>query len=101
MKKYYVQTKVNMQAKNKAWEALQKYAIEQDGTLITGDDELEKFVEKVAEKVDEVNQAFPRCTNLDFKRFRRLSHNLVIYAFVHPDDTFEMIFLPVKRELPE
>ena len=99
MKKYYVQTSVNMQAKNKAWGTLQDFALEQDGTLITGDDELEKLVNQVKQKVDDVNNQFPRCTNLEFKTFKRTKHNLTVYAVVHPDEAFKIAFLPVTREI--
>ena len=54
MKKYYVKTTVNMQPKNKAWEAIQKFAYEQNGILIHGDDTLNEFIKTVSDKVNEI-----------------------------------------------
>ena len=97
MKKYYVQTNVNMQAKNNAWRALQEFAHAQNGTLILGEDKMKEFVDWVEAKVDQINKQNPRCQDLSFSK--QTSIHLSVYATVHPDHAFSMTFLPIKREL--
>lgn len=99
MKKYYVKSNVNMQAKNNAWRVLQEFANEQNGTLILGDETLDKFVNSVAAKVDEVNKQHPRCQDLSFKKQNQENAHLCLYADLHPDHAFSITFLPIKREL--
>jgi hypothetical protein len=99
MKKYYVQTNVNMQAKNNAWRELQKFAHDQNGTLILGDDTLKKFIDMVDNKVDQVNNDHPRCQYIEFSK--QINIHLSVYATVHPDHAFSMTFLPIQRELSQ
>ena len=103
MKKYYVQTNVNMQAKNNAWLELQKFAHAQNGTLILGDDTLKEFVDWVEAKVDQVNKENQRCQDLCFNKLESINPHthLSIYATVHPDHAFSMTFLPIQRELSQ
>ncbi|HET6558082.1 MAG TPA: hypothetical protein VFG54_12255 [Prolixibacteraceae bacterium] len=99
MKKSYVQTNVNMQAKNSAWRSLQEFAHAQNGTLIHGDDTLNEFVDWVEAKVEQVNKQHPRCQDLTFKK--QTGTHLSVYATVHPDHAFSMTFLPIHRELSQ
>jgi len=99
MKKYYVQTNVNMQAKNNAWRALQEFANAQNGTLILGDDILKTFIDNVEHKVDQVNIQNPRCQNIKFSK--QINIHLSIYATVHPDHAFSITFLPINKELSQ
>jgi len=99
MKKYYVQTNVNMQAKNNAWRKLQEFAHDQNGTLILGDDTLNEFVYWVEAKVYQVNKENPRCQDISVST--QTGTNLSIFASVQPDHAFSMTFLPIKREMSQ
>lgn len=87
-----------MQAKNKAWEEVQKFAHEQDGTLIYGEQALKDFITAAAVKVDQVNSEYPRCKDIKFNSHK--IYNLNIYSRVDLDDAFNIEFLPIKKELP-
>ncbi len=97
MKKYYVQTSINMQPKNKAWEEIQLFAREQDGILLNGEDMLQAFVEQVKLKVGLINDKNPRCKDIEFSRIM-LSDN-VLLGKVGEDNVFSLELLSVVKEL--
>lgn len=95
--KYYVQTNINMQPKNKAWQELQDFAHEQNGTLIHGDENMRSFIVGVSRKIDEVNAKFPRCTDLSFNTENQ--YHQVLRAMVYPDEAFSITLLPILKEV--
>ena len=94
MKKYYVRTIINMQAKNKAWEELQQYALLQNGMLINGDEQYKQFRKEIVAAIKFVNSKYPRCTDIEFKSMTGNS----VYAAVGEDQVFTIQFLEIKKE---
>jgi len=96
MKKYFADCAYQNQAKNKAEEAVQKYARELDGTLIHGDENLKVFVQNFKNSVDYINGISHRCRKIEtsYEHYENSGH------WISARDVARINFYEVKQEFP-
>lgn len=97
MKKIFAKNAFQNQAKNKAEEAVQKYARELDGTLIYGGRNIKVFVERFEKTIDEICATYPRCRYIEtsYRYYENSGH------WISAGDVARINFYDVKQEFPE
>ena len=98
MKKYFADMQYQNQPKNKAEAEVQNYARDLNGTLIHGEEKLQRFVAQFKIRVEEINLKYPRCRDISTNFRSYNDHNSM---WVSADDVTRIDFKEVKHEFPE
>lgn len=98
MKKYFAKTAYQNNPKNKAEAEVQGFARGLNGTLIHGDENLQRFIERFKIRIEEINLSYPRCKYIGTNFRSYDDHNTI---WISADDVTRIDFWEVKHEFPE
>lgn len=98
MKQYFAHLAYQNNPKNKAEADVQHFARALNGTLIHGDENLQRFIEQFKIRVEEINLRYPRCKDISTSYRHYGDHNTI---WISADDVTRIDFREVKHEFPE